>query len=127
LIVRCAETTIFVIDDDAGMRKSLAVLLDKSGYSTKTFASAEAFLANVETSEPHRGCVVLDIHLEGMSGVELASRLARTGYALPIIFMTGKDSDMERRAALKPNCMAYLTKPFSAALLLDAIDRALTN
>ena len=75
----------------------------------------------------HHGCIVLDIHLEGMSGVELASRLARTGNALPIIFMTGKDSDTERRAALKPNCMAYLTKPFSAALLLDAIDRALTN
>lgn len=124
--MRCAETTIFVIDDDPGMRRSLTVLLDKTGYSTKTFASAEAFLANVGTSQTYRGCIVLDIHLEGMSGVELATHLARTGNALPIIFMTGKDSDTERRAALA-NCMAYLTKPFPAALLLDAIDRALTN
>ena len=122
-----AETTIFVVDDDVSMRRSLAVLLDNIGYRTRTYASAETFLANIEASDAHHGCIVLDIHLEGMSGVELASRLAQTGNDLPIIFMTGKDSETERRAALEPNCMAYLTKPFPAALLLDAIDRALTN
>ena len=127
MIVHSIETIIFVIDDDEGMRRSLAALLDKTGYNTRTYASAETFLANVGASEKRRGCIILDIHLEGMSGVELASRLARTGNDLPIIFMTGKDSDTERRAALEPNCMAYLTKPFPAALLLDAIDRALTN
>lgn len=91
------------------------------------YASAEAFLATMGELETRRGCIVLDIHLEGMSGIELATRLARTGNTLPIIFMTGKDSDTERLAGFQPNCAAYLTKPFAAALLLDTIDQTLTN
>jgi FixJ family two-component response regulator len=125
--VSCIKREIFVIDDDSGMRKSLSVLLGNSGYSTSTYHSAEAFLATLEVSSADRGCVVLDMHLEGMSGVELARHLVRMGSHLPIIFITGNDSDRERKAALQPNCVAYLSKPFSAAVLLDAIDRALRN
>ena len=122
-----SDKTIIVIDDDPSMRNSLAVLLGKSGYNTMTYASAEAFLSNAATLEVHSTCLILDIHLDGMSGIELAKRMARKGNRPPIIFITGNDSDSERQAALQPNCASYLAKPFSAAVLLEAIDRALTN
>jgi FixJ family two-component response regulator len=116
---------IFVVDDDPGMRKSIAVLLDGLGFSAELYASAEAFLSTSKFSQARDSCVILDIHLDGMSGIELASRLAGAGHALPIIFITGNDSESVRTAARRQDYIAYLTKPFTAKALADAIDLAL--
>jgi FixJ family two-component response regulator len=118
------DKIVFVIDDDPGFRKSVALLLEKLGFNTELYGSAEAFLST--RSAPSRdGCIVLDIHLKGMSGIELAKRLADGGHALPIIFVTGNDNDAVRKAALAQNCVAYLPKPFAAKALSQAIDHAL--
>ena len=118
---------IFVVDDDPSMRKSLSILLDNRGYRNETYATAEALLSIFATFPRRSGCLVLDIHLTGMSGLELAGRLSRAGNPPPVIFITGNGGDRERQAAQQLNCVAYLEKPFSAASLFDAIDRALTN
>ncbi len=116
---------IFVVDDDPGMRKSIAGLLDGLGFSAELYASAEAFLSTSKFSQARDSCVILDIHLDGMSGIELAKWLARTGRTLPIIFITGNDNESARTAAQHQDCVAYLRKPFTAKALADAIDLAL--
>ena len=127
LTADAAAKMVFVVDDDASMRRSLAVLLNKSGFNTVLYESAEAFLSTFEPSQMRNACMVLDIHLEGTSGVDLARQLSRAGYKLPVIFITGNDNDAARRAALQEGCVAFLAKPFSAGVLLDAIDHALTQ
>ncbi len=116
---------IFVVEDDPGMRKSIARLLYSLGFSAELYPSAEAFLLTSKYSQTRDSCIILDIHLEGMSGMELATQLAGSGHALPVIFITGNDNEWVRRAALQQNCVAYLTKPFTAKALSDAIDLAL--
>ena len=116
---------IFVVDDDPGMRKSIAMLLDSLGFRTELYASAEAFLSASKFSQKRDSCVILDIHLDGMSGIELANWLARAGHAIPIIFITGNDNESVRTAAQQQDCIAYLRKPFTAKALADAIDLAL--
>jgi FixJ family two-component response regulator len=119
------DKIVFVIDDDPGFRKSVALLLGKLGFNTELYGSAEAFLSSPRSAPSPGGCIVLDIHLKGMSGIELAKRLADGGHALPIIFVTGNDNDAVRKAALAQNCVAYLPKPFAAKALSQAIDQAL--
>jgi FixJ family two-component response regulator len=119
------DKIIFVIDDDPGFRRSVALLLEKLGFNTELYGSAEAFLSSPRFRTSRDGCIVLDIHLKGMSGIELAKQLADGGHALPIIFVTGNDNDSVRKAALAQNCVAYLPKPFAAKALSQAIDRAL--
>ena len=116
---------VFVVDDDPGFRKSIALLLSKCGFSPELYPSAEAFLSSADISRTRNSCIVLDIQLDGMSGIELGRRLSWTGYAPPIIYITGNDSDASREAALQQNCVMYLTKPFVAKALIDAVDRAL--
>ena len=121
------EQMIFVVDDDPSVRKSLSTLLDNRGYQNETYATAETLLSTFASCPSRSGCLVLDVHLNGMSGFELANRLLHAGSCLPIIFITGKDGNRERQAAQQLNCVAYLEKPFSSAALFEAIDRALTN
>jgi FixJ family two-component response regulator len=116
---------VFVIDDDPGFRQSVALLLETLGFNTELYNSAEAFLSGPRFAPSQDGCIVLDIHLKGMSGIELAKRLTDGGHALPIIFVTGNDNDAVRKAALAQDCVAYLPKPFAAKALLQAIDHAL--
>lgn len=116
---------VIVIDDDQEMLKSIASLLSNLGFVTELYTSAQAFLSASKFSDAANGCIVLDIQLGGMSGIDLASRLRRTQQALPIIFITGNDNAGTRKAALQQGCVAYLTKPFAAKLLVEAIDRAL--
>ena len=118
---------VFIVDDDPSMRKSLAALLNKSGFNTVLYESAEAFLSAFEPPQMQNACMVLDIHLDGMSGVDLAGQLSQAGHKIPVIFITGNDNAAARRAALQESCVALLTKPFSAAVLLDSIDQALTQ
>jgi FixJ family two-component response regulator len=125
--VEHGSKVIFVVDDDPGFRKSIALLLSKCGFSPELYPSAEAFLSTAKITRTRNSCVIVDIQLDGMSGIELGKQLARAGHALPIIYITGNDNDAARNAALQQDCIAYLTKPFAAKALVDAIDQALAR
>ena len=114
--------TVAIIDDDPGMRESLEVLLAVMGYYAEIFDSAESFLTAAATSSA--SCLVVDIHLPDLSGIELARQLVAEGFNYPIIFMTGRDNDFIRRQAEATGCIAFLKKPFPAKLLRDAIRQA---
>jgi FixJ family two-component response regulator len=116
------EMTVAVIDDDPEMRASMACLLSAYGYCPETFDSAETFLTCASTSKAT--CLVVDIQLGDISGVELAHQLAAEGFSYPIIFMTGLDDEVIRRQALAAGGVAFLRKPFPAKMLLDAIKKA---
>jgi FixJ family two-component response regulator len=113
---------VMVVDDDASILKSLARLLTAYGFVAQTFPSAEALLAKGGTCGAT--CLILDIHLGGISGIELNRRLTAAGSTCPIIFMTATDDDMTRQEALEVGCIAYLRKPFGPNLLLEAIEKA---
>jgi FixJ family two-component response regulator len=115
-------TIVVVIEDDASIRHSVARLLKREGIHNHTFASAEAFLES--DSLQTATCLLLDIHLGGMSGIELQRRLASSGSKRPVIFMTARDDETTRKEAMAAGCIAYLEKPFSTAVLLDAIGKA---
>lgn len=114
---------MWVVDDDVSVRRALRRLIASAGLSVETFASAREFL----DTEPHRrrGCVVLDIHLEGMSGFEVGEQLAAAGGAVPVIFMTAHDDEATQERARAAGAVAYLRKPFTKQALLEAIDRAI--
>lgn len=116
------ETTIVaVVEDDANMLKGIERLLGAHGFRTETYVSAEAFLEHA--SESRAACLVVDIHLGGMSGIELRRRLTASGSELGVIFMTAVDSEDTQKEAMATGCLAYLRKPFPASLLIDAIAR----
>jgi FixJ family two-component response regulator len=115
-------TVVIVVDDDPGFLKSVARLLSVHGFDTRTFSSAEALLDSdgAQTAT----CMLLDIHLGGISGIELQRRLAASGSKCPIIFMTAIDEEATRNEAMEAGCSAYLKKPFAPHLLLDALGKA---
>ena len=119
------KSRVFVVDDDPRMLKSIGMLLGKLGFSTELYSSAETFLSDAAFSRDPDSCLILDIHLSGMSGIELGDRLTKAGHAPAITFITGNDNEGARKAALQQGCVAYLTKPFTAKVLVDAIDQAL--
>jgi FixJ family two-component response regulator len=112
---------VAIVEDDAAMRKSIERLLRASGYATTTFASAEEFLQDT-TLESALG-LVLDIHLGGMSGVELRRRLLAAGSTIPVVFITAHDDEPTRREALAVGCVDYLRKPFELVRLTQALER----
>jgi FixJ family two-component response regulator len=112
---------VVIVDDDPSMLKSLERLLTAKGFDTKVFASAEAFTAS--PVEHGAACFLLDIHLGGVSGIELWHRLTASGCTVPVIFMTAFDDETTHREALATGCIAYLHKPFPADSLIGAIDR----
>jgi FixJ family two-component response regulator len=109
--------TIAVVDDDAAIRKALERLLRGAGFEVETFASGEDYLARGVCP----GCLVLDISLGGMSGLELREQLIRTGAAVPIVFITAHDDAATQRALQKAAGVPCLRKPFDEALLFEAI------
>jgi FixJ family two-component response regulator len=119
------RSSIFVIDDDPGMLRSIERLLKVYGFDVQTFTSAEEFLNDANARDA--GCLVLDIHLGGMSGIDLGHKLALSGIAIPVIFITANDSDVVRKAAVEVGCRAYLPKPFSAKELMNAVGKALVG
>ena len=114
---------VLVVDDDASMLTSLARMLRQFGYTSLLFPSAEAF----ENHSDFDGavCVLLDIDLGDVSGIELRYRLKARGNSIPVIYMTGNDSPAIRMAAHQSGCFTYLTKPFSTRSLMEPIERAL--
>ena len=115
--------TVFIVDDDAGVRDSLAMLLELKGFRTRTFAAAEAFLAEYRPDSP--GCVVLDLRMPGMSGLELQAELARRGAPLPVIIITAHGDVATTRAALKGGAVDFVEKPIDDQVLVAAIAAAL--
>ena len=104
------------------MRRALERLLDANGFGTLGYGSAEAFL---QSSGPDRAaCLIVDIQLEGMSGIMLRRRLAASGSTLPVIFITAIDAAETEREAIEAGCVAYLRKPFPSDRLIAAIQEA---
>jgi FixJ family two-component response regulator len=116
-----ARESVFVVDDDPSMRLSIARLLRVHGLDTRLFASADALLRHDDFSEAF--CIVLDIDLNGESGVDLRQHLADKQIGLPVIFITGNDSEANRARAVESGCAAYLTKPFAAQSLIEPIEK----
>jgi FixJ family two-component response regulator len=113
---------IAIIDSDRGVRGAIKRLLRAHGFRPQGYASAEAFLARGRTDDP--ACLVLDVELDGMSGIDLLHRLNADGASLPVVIMTAVDNGIARRNAVAAGCVAYLQKPSSAELLLGAIAKA---
>ena len=120
-----AEALVFVVDDDAPMRESLQNLLWSVGLRVEAFASAQEFLRHTRPDVP--GCLVLDVRLPGLSGLELQQRLAQVDIAMPIIFITGHGDIPMTVQAMKAGAVEFLTKPFRDQELLDAIQQAVAR
>ena len=114
---------IAIIDKERGVRRAIVHLLRAHGYRAQGYTSAEAFLFRGRMDEP--ACVVLDIELDGMSGMELLDRLKADESPSAIVVMTAAEDESMRRRVLEAGCAAYLQKPSSAELLLSAIAKAL--
>ena len=117
------EPTIFVIDDDASVRKSLSRLLRSAGYTTETFASAEEFLGREHYTGI--GCLLLDVQMPGLSGLGLQEELNKADYHMPIVFITGHGDIAMSVEAMKKGAIDFLTKPFHDKDLLQVIEKAI--
>jgi FixJ family two-component response regulator len=118
-----AVGTVFIIDDDRGMRQAIQDLVESVGLRAESFATGEEFLGAGHTGRP--SCLVLDVRLPQMSGLDFQRRLAETGMQIPIIFVTAHGDIPMSVRALKSGAMEFLTKPFRDQDLLDAIQQAL--
>src|SRR5712692_2199928 len=116
---------VYVVDDDVSMRESVESLLRTVGLNVASFASAQEFLARPGSEIP--SCIVLDVKLPGLSGLELQQELARADVQIPIIFLTGHGDIRMSVRAMKAGALEFLTKPFDAELLLAAIRRAIAR
>jgi FixJ family two-component response regulator len=116
------QVTVAILDDDPSMLRATKELLEAYGVSTLLFSSAEEFLDSDAVAKVD--CLLLDIQLDGVCGIELRNQLNASGLALPIIFMTGLDSEIIHAHALQAGCVAYLRKPFLARELFEGIERA---
>ncbi len=114
---------VTIIDDDEAMRESLATLLDSEGLKTRSFDSADSFLR--AGGDRDGGCLVLDIHMPGMTGLELQVELQRRGAGLPVVMITGQGDVPKAVAALKAGAVDFLEKPYSVDSLLKAVREAL--
>lgn len=119
------KATVFIIDDDDSVRRSLSRLLRSEGIRTESFDSAIAYLERDEHDGP--GCVLLDINMPEMSGIELQARLAEQGHQLPIVFLTGHGDVSNSVMAMKRGAFDFLTKPVDKADLLHAIRHSLDH
>ena len=118
------RSTIAVVEDDDSVRKALCRLLRAAGFSSRGYASGQEFLESWLVDPPE--CVVLDLQMPGLSGMEVQNRLSRAGAAPPTIFITAHDQPGTREECLRAGAAAYLRKPLDAHSLLDAIRGVLT-
>lgn len=118
-----SKSIVFVVDDDISVRESLELLIHEAGWHPELFASAQAFLDCPPVSIPH--CLVLDISLPGLNGLDLQKRVTAERPEMPIIFITGHGDVPKTVQAMKAGAVEFLTKPFPDDVLLDAIGKAL--
>ena len=116
---------ISIVDDDESVRQGLSRLLTSLGFTVNTFSSGEEYLSS---NQPGRAdCLILDIRMSGMSGIELERQLAANYFEVPVIFITAHEEETERVRALGGKARTVLIKPFSEEALLNAISNALTG
>ena len=115
--------TVFIVDDDRGMRQAIQDLVESVGLRAEAYATGQEFLRRKRTSDP--SCLVLDVRLPQVSGLDLQRQLAETGVQIPIIFITAHGDIPMSVRALKSGAVEFLTKPFRDQDLLDAIQQAL--
>lgn len=120
-----AQITVFVVDDDRAVRESLALLVQSVGLEVETFASAGEFLDAYRPDR--RGCLITDIRMPGMSGLELQERLTEDGYHIPVIVLTGFGDVPAAVRALKGGAVDFVEKPFNPQALLDLVQQALVR
>jgi FixJ family two-component response regulator len=119
------EVTVFVVDDDQAVRDSLALLVHSVGLQVETFASAGDFLDSYRPDR--RGCLITDIRMPGMSGLELQERLCADGHHIPVIVLTGFGDVPTAVRALKGGAVDFLEKPFNPQALLDLVQQAIAQ
>src|SRR2546422_6783842 len=117
--MKTIETSVYVVDDDASVREAVESLIRSAGFSVRTFASAHEFLASPRAEVP--SCLVLDVHLPGLNGLDLQRELARADIQIPIIFLTGHGDIPTSVRAIKAGALGFVTKPFADEDLLNAI------
>jgi len=117
--MRSAPLRVAVVEDDAPSRAALGRVLRAAGFEAALFDSGEAFVAS--PPDPSLLCLILDIHLTGMSGTDLQTRLRDAGSAVPVIITTANDEEAVRTRAERCGCVAFLRKPFDSATLLRVI------
>jgi FixJ family two-component response regulator len=117
--------TVFVVDDDDAVRNSLRLLLKSAGLTSNVAASAQDFLSNYDTAHP--GCLVLDVRMPGMSGLEMQHELNLRGATIPVIFITGHGDIPMAVEAMQHGAFDFLQKPFRDQELLDRVQRALAR
>jgi len=116
---------VAVVEDDRSLRESTSRLLRLLGYATASFASAEDFLSSGRVRDT--SCLITDVHLPGMSGVDLQSRLTSDGHRIPVIFITGFPDEAVRARVLSRGALCYLCKPLEQQSLIAWLDRALKD
>jgi FixJ family two-component response regulator len=117
--------TVFVIDDDAGIRASIQGLLKSAGLRSESFATAEQFLQRPPSDGP--SCLILDLSLPGINGLEFQQQLRHAGFRIPIVFLTAHGDIRMAVKAMKSGAVEFLTKPFADQDLLDAVEQALAR
>ncbi len=118
-------STVFVVDDDPDVRRGVGRLVRLAGYDVETFASGEEFLNRSPSHEP--SCLVLDVRMPGLTGLDLQEAINKKGDAIPIVFITGHGDVPMSVRAMKAGAVDFLQKPFDAHDLLDAIERAVAR
>ena len=119
------KTNIYIVDDDAPVRQALCRLFRSCGFNTFAFSSAENFFESV--SPDTQGCLVLDVKMPGMDGLELQEKLNSSGWKLSIVFITAYETPQYREKAMANGAVAFLQKPLNDKDLLDAIHSALSS
>jgi FixJ family two-component response regulator len=120
---RESDAIIAIVDDDASVREGLQSLIRSAGWRVETFVSAQEFLARLGAEAP--SCVILDLQLPGLSGLDLQNRMAKGGVEIPIVFLTGHGDIPASVQAMKAGAVEFLTKPLDEQKLLEAIQEAI--
>ncbi len=115
--------TISIIDDDAAVGKATQSLLRSLGYRVATFTSAEDFLASERLHDTT--CLITDLHMPEVNGLELQAQLIASGFRMPIIFITAHPTEAARNQAIKAGAISFISKPYSDASLIGCVDKAL--
>jgi RNA polymerase sigma factor (sigma-70 family) len=117
-----SEPTVFIVDDDQEVREAIQLLMESVGVTAVSFASAQAYLEQLDCDRP--GCLILDVRMKGMSGLDLQERLAQEPLHPPIIIITGHGDVPMAVRAVKAGAVDFIEKPFNDQTLLDAVHRA---
>ncbi len=117
------DATVYVVDDDAGLRRALKLLLESSGHTALSYASAEDFLDGYQPGRP--GCLVLDLKMPGLSGLALQEEMRTRGILMPIIILTGHGDVPSAVKAMRGGAIDFLQKPYEGEKLLERIDQCL--